>query len=32
MKRGRGGKQAKLRMSVGCAVATIMNCADNSGA
>eukprot|EP00928_Gymnodinium_smaydae_P084473 TRINITY_DN6774_c0_g1_i2.p1 TRINITY_DN6774_c0_g1~~TRINITY_DN6774_c0_g1_i2.p1 ORF type:complete len:838 (+),score=160.74 TRINITY_DN6774_c0_g1_i2:2-2515(+) len=31
MKRGRGGKQAKLKMSLGCSVATLMNCADNSG-
>eukprot|EP00747_Dinoflagellata_sp_TGD_P125659 gnl/TRDRNA2_/TRDRNA2_174190_c0_seq11.p1 gnl/TRDRNA2_/TRDRNA2_174190_c0~~gnl/TRDRNA2_/TRDRNA2_174190_c0_seq11.p1 ORF type:complete len:141 (-),score=39.08 gnl/TRDRNA2_/TRDRNA2_174190_c0_seq11:119-541(-) len=32
-KRGRGGKGGgKLRMSVGCGVATLMNCADNSGA
>merc|ERR1719498_1791410 len=32
MKRGRAGKAAKLKMSVGCCVATLMNCADNSGA
>ena len=33
MKRGRGGKSGgKLRMSLGLSVATLMNCADNSGA
>merc|ERR1719258_291826 len=32
MKRGRGGKQAKLKMSLGLSVASVMNCADNSGA
>ncbi|CAK0844118.1 unnamed protein product [Prorocentrum cordatum] len=32
MKRGRAGNAAKLKMSVGCQVATLMNCADNSGA
>ena len=24
----RGGKQAKLKMSLGCQVATLMNCAE----
>ena len=32
MKRGRAGRQAKLRMSLGLNVAALMNCADNSGA
>merc|ERR1711933_284283 len=32
MKRGKAGRVAKLKMSLGCAVATLMNCADNSGA
>ena len=33
MKRGRGGKGGgKLKMSLGLQVATLMNCADNSGA
>ena len=32
MKRGRAGRQAKLRMSLGLNVAAVMNCADNSGA
>merc|ERR1712217_314878 len=33
MKRGRGGVSGgKLKMSLGCGVATLMNCADNSGA
>merc|ERR1711972_638245 len=33
MKRGRGGRSGgKLKMSLGCGVATLMNCADNSGA
>ena len=32
MKRGRAGRGAKLRMSLGLNVAALMNCADNSGA
>merc|ERR1712039_839330 len=33
MKRGRSGRSGgKLKMSLGCGVATLMNCADNSGA
>ena len=32
MKRGRAGRQAKLRMTLGLNVAAVMNCADNSGA
>ena len=32
MKRGRGGTSAKLKMSLGLKVFTVMNCADNSGA
>merc|ERR1712085_231052 len=27
-----GGRVAKLKMSLGCGVFTLMNCADNSGA
>merc|ERR1712146_779134 len=32
MKRGKAGRVAKLKMSLGCSVFTLMNCADNSGA
>mmetsp|Transcript_101259 Transcript_101259/g.179916 ORF Transcript_101259/g.179916 Transcript_101259/m.179916 type:complete len:139 (-) Transcript_101259:52-468(-) len=32
MKKGRAGKMSKLRMAQGLSVATLMNCADNSGA
>ena len=32
MKKGRVTKQCKMRMAQGCSVATLLNCADNSGA
>ena len=32
MKKGRAAKQCKMRMAQGCSVATLLNCADNSGA
>ena len=32
MKKGRAAKQCKMRMAQGCQVATLLNCADNSGA
>lgn len=32
MKRGRGGSGTKSKISCGLAVASLMNCADNSGA
>merc|ERR1711957_715756 len=31
-KRGKCGRMGKLKMSLGCGVFTLMNCADNSGA
>ena len=32
MKKGRAAKQCKMRMAQGCSVASLLNCADNSGA